>query len=142
MTVKMQSTFSNELRQICQERKIRCIVVENDSLLRTLIARVLRDFGMDVFDTEDGRAAVFAHYQVPFDLLVLSWFNKDFNSEQMLGSMRDLCPQMPKVIIMPEAAAVSICSPVPVAGFLFKPFDVEKLASVVIDALGVQDARH
>jgi DNA-binding NtrC family response regulator len=138
----MRAKSADELEQLCRERKIRCLVVEDDEALRTLISRVLRDFGMDVFDTEDGRAAVVAHHQIPFDLLILSWFNKNFNGERMLETMHNLCPRMPKVIIMPGLEAVSICSPVPVAGFLFKPFDIEKLASVVIDALGVQDARH
>jgi hypothetical protein len=41
---------------------------------------------------------------------------------------------------MPGQEAVSMHSPVPVAGFLFKPFDIEKLANVVMDALEAENA--
>lgn len=136
----MRAMFAEKLEQLCREKKIRCIVVEDDSALRTLIARVLRDFGLEVFDTENGRDAIVAHYQIPFDLLILSWDNKNFSGERTLETMSELCPQMPKVIIMPGLEAVSMHSPVPIAGFLFKPFDIEKLASVVLDALGVENA--
>ena len=136
----MKARTIERLEQLCQERKIRCVVVEDETPLRTLIARVLRDFGMDVFDTEEGREAVVAHYQKPFDLMILHWFNKDFSGEQTLEAMKLLCSQMPKVIIMTGQEAVSMHSPVPVAGFLFKPFDAEKLAEIVTDALGVENA--
>jgi DNA-binding NtrC family response regulator len=136
----MQAKIADELEQLCRQKRIRCVVVEDDSVLRTLIARVLRDFGMEVFDTENGRDAIVAHYQIPFDLLILSWFNNNFSGERILGTMCELCPQMPKVIIMPGQEAVSMHSPVPVAGFLFKPFDIEKLANVVMDALEAENA--
>jgi DNA-binding NtrC family response regulator len=125
-----------KLTSVCRSRKIRCLVVETDPNLRVLIAKALRDMGMDVFDTENGREAVVVHCQKPFNLLVLHWFNKRMGGQQILETMKELTDQMPKVIIMTGQASVSMHSPVPVSGFLFKPFDIEKLASVILEAIG------
>ena len=136
----MLSKAAEKLAIFCQGKTIRCAVVEYDTALRVLIARVLRDLGLEVLAAENGREVVVAHYNQPFDLVILHWFNRGLNGEQTLETMNALSDQMPKVIIMTGQEAVSMHSPVPVAGFLFKPFDLDKLATVVLDALGGTDA--
>jgi DNA-binding NtrC family response regulator len=136
----MLSKAAEKLAIFCQGKTIRCAVVEYDTALRVLIARVLRDLGLEVLAAENGREVVVAHYNQPFDLVILHWFNRGLNGEQTLETMNALSDQMPKVIIMTGQEAVSMHSPVPVAGFLFKPFDLDKLATVVLDALGGLDA--
>jgi DNA-binding response OmpR family regulator len=113
--------------------------MENDEALRNIIARVLRDLGMEVFDTGDGRQIVKWNHQQPFDLVILHWFNRGLNGERVLEEIKAINDQMPKIIIMTGQEAVSMHSPVPVAGFLFKPFDLSDLSRVVLDAIGGTD---
>ena len=137
----MHSETVQELAAFCGGRKIRCAVVESDNQLRNIISRVFRDLGMTVFDAKDGRQMVVEHCRQPFDLLILRWRNDGLSSEMVLESMKVLSDQMPKLIVMTGQESVSISCSLPVAGFLFLPFDVDKLASVVLTVLGGQDAR-
>jgi DNA-binding response OmpR family regulator len=136
----MRSETVQKLAAFCEGKNIRCAIVENDEPLRNIIARVLRDLGMDVSDTGDGWQMVQWHHQQPFDLAILHWFNRGLNGERILEEIKALDDQMPKVIIMTGQEAVSMHSPVPVAGFLFKPFDLNDLSRVVLDAIGGSDA--
>jgi two-component system response regulator AdeR len=121
---------------LCREKKIRCLIVEDDESLRQIMEKILRDVGLVVFGTDDGRQAVLLHSQEPFDLMILNWSSKIFNGNQIMEAIQDTGKNFPKIIAMTGTETISMHSPVPLAGFLFEPFNTDHFLKVVWDAIG------
>lgn len=132
--------LAQRISSINQERKHRCLVVENDKDLRVPLEGVLRDMGFEVFGTDNGKHAVLMMSQEPFDLMILHWNNKELHGEKVLSAMALLCDKLPKIIVMSGQEVISFHFAISVSAFLFKPFGSDRVMKAVWMALGEEHA--
>lgn len=118
----------------------RILIVDDEDLLRQLVAEVLADSGYDVFEAQDGHAALasLAEHGAP-DLVLLDLRMAGIDGWDVLEHLAALA-HPPRVLIMtgrgdiaPPAALGQY-----VTGHLRKPFPVEELLSACAEALAAQ----
>ena len=120
------------------------MVVDDDALVRSVVALTLRDRGFSVVEEEDGLAAVSAISEDapgPVDLLITDIVMPGMGGKELALRFRELCPGAPIVFISGDARAQAFTSGLPGDGsiLLRKPFMPSELAEVVHRALA---SRH
>jgi CheY-like chemotaxis protein len=107
------------------------LVVDDNDLLRTVVARVLRRRGLQVFEAADAVAALAVLHGTAIDLLVTDVAMAGMNGLTMAGTMRALQPRLPVVFM--SGVDVSVRNILEFGGALFlrKPFTPQSLAEVV-----------
>ena len=116
------------------------LVVEDETMLLTVMAETLRDAGYEVWEAENGEAALAILRSNPeMDVLISDMRMPGMNGYQVVERAQALRPGI-KVLMMTgyaqEAAPVKQAS-LPI---LYKPFDFNRLPGVVQDLLG--GSRH
>ena len=112
------------------------MVVDDDALVRTVVAVALRNRGFSVVEAEDGLAAVSAisgSTSVRVDLLVTDVVMPGMDGEELALRFRELRPDTPIIFISGDARAVAFLSGLPGGGamLLKKPFKPAELAEAV-----------
>jgi CheY-like chemotaxis protein len=103
----------------------RILVVDDDSLIRGLVANILEDDGYKVTQAVDGREGLEKWREGSFDLVVSDMTMPVMDGRKMLESMRREDEDVRLIILSgntPEDLGVP---------FLSKPFDVKKLTGLV-----------
>ena len=122
---------------------MRCLVVDDSDVIRTVARRILEDLRFEVGEAEDGTRALEAcRAQMP-DLIVLDWLLPDMSGCDFLVQLRPLAKgRMPAVIYCAtecDEAAAAIARASGAGEILLKPFDRQSLAASVA-ALGLARA--
>ncbi len=116
------------------------MVVEDETIVRNLATRVLRERGYSVFDAENGVACLefLRDHDGPLDLLLTDVVMPGLNGRELYGEVKGLFPQA-KVLYMsgyPEHIVTNrgvLAEGIP---FIQKPFFVQALATRVRKVLG------
>jgi PAS domain S-box-containing protein len=113
------------------------LLVDDESLLRTLGATILRRYGYDVLVAEDGLHAleVYGRERGRVRLVVLDVTMPRLSGRDTLRRLRDLDPAVPVVFASGYAAEHVLQSDPDVLGFVSKPYRPEDLAHAVRAAL-------
>jgi DNA-binding response OmpR family regulator len=77
------------------------LLIDDDQLLSTAIARALHTAGYDVEMANDGKSglAKFMAAERPFDVVVLDWLMPGISGEDVLAELRRLQPDLPIVLL-------------------------------------------
>jgi two-component system, NtrC family, response regulator HydG len=124
--------------------KSRILVVDDEESHRIMLRAVLQDQGYEVAEADDGRGAIRAIEQEPFDLILLDIRMKDMDGIEALTEIRKISPQIP-VLMMTAYASVKTAVEALKAGafdYLTKPLDVEELLILVEKAIEVYHLRE
>src|SRR5262249_40570085 len=121
-----------------ETRALSVLVVEDELLIRWSIAETLESGGHSVMQAEDGASAL-ALLNAPaagFDVVLLDYRLPDSNDLQLLASVRRLSPR--SVVILMTAygtqEVVNGALGLGVSRVMSKPFDVDGLGQVLLDA--------
>jgi CheY-like chemotaxis protein len=79
----------------------RVLLVDDDSTVRSVVAKLITSFGFDVTDADGGERALelLREAEPPFKLVVLDWMMPGVSGSQVLKALRVLQPQLPVILI-------------------------------------------
>jgi two-component system chemotaxis response regulator CheY len=122
---------------------MRCLVVDDSDVIRTVARRILEDLGFEVGEAEDGTRALEAcRAQMP-TLVVLDWLLPDMSGCDFLVQLRPLAgDRKPSVIYCTteyDEASAAVARAAGAGAILFKPFDRQSLTAGIA-ALGLARA--
>lgn len=113
------------------------LIVEDDPLVRSVMARICEWLDFDVTTAEDGTAGITCLGEGRFDLVLTDLRMPGASGLEVIREALSLDPPAAVVIVSgfatpDEEAEIEALG----AGFLRKPFDVGEARKVVADALG------
>lgn len=107
----------------------RALVVDDDPGIRILVARILSRHGYTVDTVRDGAEAIEQILQHDYDLITLDLMMPRLDGVAVVKYLTTYRPEeLQKVVVMTaygQMAKESVCPPV--ARFLEKPFDIDRL---------------
>ena len=123
-------------------RKARILVVEDNDEALSILADVLRRDGHHVELATEGRQALAAQEQSPFDVLITDVFMPDADGVETVRAFHRNYPQT-RVIAMSGHSGtkvdyLSLCLEVGADRVLRKPFDLEALQTALEEVLAQQ----
>lgn len=111
-------------------------MVDDEPVIRDVVADALRDEGFAVSTARDGRTALDLLVRDTPDLVVMDVMMPGMNGREAYLAMRSR-PDLPAVPVILMSAAVSMETLDPsIAGFLPKPFDLDDLVLLVERLIG------
>lgn len=112
------------------------LVVDDEPVIRDVVAEALRDEGYAVTTARDGRMALDLLAREPPDLVVMDVMMPGMNGREAYLAMRSR-PDLPMipVILMSAAISTEMLDP-SISGFLPKPFDLNDLVLLVERLIG------
>jgi CheY-like chemotaxis protein len=111
----------------------RILVVDDEPMVRALIARVLSDEGYEVVAVADGRAALDAARgaEVGFDLVVTNNYMPGLNGAELIARVREDFPSLP-ILHIDDVCRKRLDQGLPDdIPTVYKPFSIATLQSAV-----------
>lgn len=111
----------------------RILVVDDEPMVRALIARVLTDAGYEVVAVADGRAALDAARgaEVGFDLIVTNNYMPELNASELIARVREDFPSLP-ILHIDDISRKGVKKELPEdVPTVYKPFSVGVLREAV-----------
>jgi DNA-binding NtrC family response regulator len=115
-----------------QEKPMRILVVDDDSIIRKLLMEVLTNDGHHITSTENGAEAVEKVKSEHFDLVFMDVHMPQLNGLEALISMRNLYPDMP--VVMMDSYPDQLARQAESRGALtcmHKPFDLNEMRKII-----------
>jgi CheY-like chemotaxis protein len=111
------------------------LICEDDPSIRALVQTVLRREGFETDLAGEGFGAMQQLEKTCYDVIVLDLMMPGVDGYAVVDRVKDKWPErLPRIIIMTAVSdALRRDFPEPVCAVLPKPFDIDKLASVVHD---------
>src|SRR5579862_5731379 len=113
------------------------LLVDDDDSIRSLIAAVLEDEGYVVATAPDAASAMEWAKHIRPHVVLLDWMMPHMDGGRLGRLLNDLYgPTVPIIIIsaMGQPALAAAIDEVKAFGFLAKPFDVNHLVTMVVEA--------
>jgi CheY-like chemotaxis protein len=112
------------------------LVVDDEPVIREVVADVLRDEGYAVASVGDGKMALdYLGRETP-DLILMDVMMPGMDGRQAYVAMRSR-PDLPNVPVVMMSAAIDLARLDPsIAGYLPKPFDLDDLVDLVERLIG------
>jgi CheY-like chemotaxis protein len=123
---------------------MQALVVDDSFLMRTILSRMLEEFGFEVSTAKDGLQAVASLSQGPVpDLVLLDWYMPDMNGMDVLGHVRGELglKHLPVVMVTGEndPAMRSWAMAAGADDYLVRPFNADSVADTLL-TLGILQA--
>ena len=110
------------------------LVVDDDTVVRTMVVRVLEAAGHTVTAAEDGRHALHLLDEMEPDLLLTDLEMPHLGGQALLASVRPRLPRLP-VVGMSGAGQRYAGVPEQFDGFVKKPFRIQRMLETIEEAL-------
>jgi len=130
-----QAVTAARIRGAEDARARRILIVDDEPVLRELLAFVLMDSGYEVRGASNGAEALALCQEERFDLVLLDVMMPVMDGREFLRA-RDLSACRVPVIVMSAVRALDVLKQPGVVAFLPKPFDLvemERLTSAFLD---------
>ena len=120
----------------------RVLVVDDDEVVRTLIAALLEEMQHEVRTVENGVDALDAHRREPADLVITDIYMPDMDGLELIRRI-NASNSTPPIIAMSGSASARRMDALPTAerfgasAVLYKPVDLDALAALVTRMLAV-----
>jgi CheY-like chemotaxis protein len=116
----------------------RILVVDDEPMVRALIARALSDEGYEVVPVANGRAALDAARgaTTEFDLIITNSYMPGLSGPELVARIREDFPTLP-ILHVEDVTRRGRTAPLPAdVPTIYKPFSVEGLRAAVQGLLG------
>jgi CheY-like chemotaxis protein len=115
----------------------RILVVDDEPMVRALIARALNDAGYEVVAVANGRAALDAARSAgePFDLIITNNYMPGLSGAELIARVREDFPDLPILHvddITRRGRIPALPNDIPT---LYKPFSIATLSGAVLELL-------
>ena len=119
-------------------RGLTILLVDDHAEVRSTTAVVLREHGHEVIEAESGTDALEAleRKDCRYDLLISDYAMPNLSGTEFLRKARDLCPNVPALIITGYAEADAICDRPQDVEILLKPFTETVLHAAITRVCG------
>ena len=120
----------------------RVLVVDDDEVVRTLIAALLEEMQHEVNTVDNGVDALAAHRREPADLVITDIYMPDMDGLELIRRI-NASTSTPPIIAMSGSASARRMDVLPTAelfgasAVLYKPVDLDALAALVTRMLAV-----
>jgi DNA-binding NtrC family response regulator len=120
-----------------QGRIINVLVIDDEAEMRTMLSAILNDEGYSVETTENGKQAIKACQNTPFDVALIDIELPDIKGIELLGRLREIQPKLVEIIITGHASVENAVKAVneKADGYILKPFNVPVLLETMKKAL-------
>ena len=120
-----------------EEAGVRCLVVDDEPGVRSVLVRLLTSRGYEVCEAVNGREAVAALEREPFDLVLTDIHMPEVTGVQLLAEVRRRWPEVGVVMItgVPEVQVAVASLAQGALDYMGKPFQVEEALARVQQAL-------
>ncbi|MBF0196469.1 MAG: adenylate/guanylate cyclase domain-containing response regulator [Planctomycetes bacterium] len=121
----------------------RVLVVEDQALMRKLIARVLESNGHDVIEASSGQEALLKLLQFTPDLVILDIEMPDMNGFEVCAAIREEDPHTPIIFCTADTSSAVLQKAFSVGGndFVKKPFTKTELNARIQNCLDLSSTR-
>ena len=120
-------------------RKLRILLVDDHAEVRSTTAAVLEDLGHRVVEAADGAEALRAlKDDCDYDLMISDYAMPHLSGTEFLREARELCPEVPALIITGYAGADAIRDRPDGVEILLKPFTAPMLEATMAQVCGTQ----
>jgi two-component system cell cycle sensor histidine kinase/response regulator CckA len=129
---------------VAPAQPIRVLVVDDESMVRSLLRRLLERRGFTVEEACDGRSALALLERTPVDLIVLDMTMPDLDGAEVVRRVRESGSKVPILLSSGymEAKAEKALEQSMIQGFLSKPFSPTTLMEAVNRALATRCSGH
>jgi signal transduction histidine kinase len=119
-------------------RKLRVLLVDDHAEVRSTTAAVLRDLGHHVAEASNGAEAleVLRTRDCDYDLMISDYAMPHQSGTEFLREARELCPDVPALIITGYAGAEAISDRPEAVEILLKPFTATMLEATMAQVCG------
>ena len=117
--------------------KMRVLVTDDDAMVRTIIAAVLRQQGFAVVEAQDGEEALAWWKRLPdgFDLVLLDLHMPGLGGVEVMECLRALSPAVKVILLSGSLGEATAGIPAKGVRYLQKPFRNEELVELVRQTL-------
>jgi CheY-like chemotaxis protein len=124
---------TNEEPQARSLRKLRILLVDDHAEVRSTTAAVLQDIGHEVVEAEHGAEALkrLQDGDCNFDVMISDYAMPHLSGTEFLRSARELCPNVPGLIITGYAEGDTISDRPEGVEILLKPFTSNRLEALL-----------
>jgi CheY-like chemotaxis protein len=115
----------------------RILVVDDEPMVRALIARALSDEGYEVVAVANGRAALDAARgaEARFDLIITNNYMPGLNGAELIARVREDFPNLP-ILHVDDITRRGRIPPLPTdIPTIYKPFSIAALRAAVLELL-------
>ncbi len=112
------------------------LIVDDEPMLREAVADALRDEGYVALEGADGREAVELFARERPDLVLMDVMMPVLDGRQALALIRSAQSRSPTPVVMMSAAGGPELLDASIAGYLAKPFDLDRLVELVVALIG------
>lgn len=117
---------------------VRVLIVDDEPLIRWSLSETLMDRGFDVIEAGDGAGAVHVLTEPwrPIDVVLLDYRLPDTHDLALLATVRGLAPNAQVILMTAFGTPEVVKGALDLGAFrvLHKPFEMDDLASVVLEA--------
>jgi DNA-binding NtrC family response regulator len=121
------------------------LTVDDSRAVRSIVAKQVKDLGLDVAEAEDGEQGLAKLAEAQFDLVILDVTMPKMDGPTMLAQMRDGGNQTPVIMLTSESKRSIIAGAMKagITDYILKPFKPEELRTKILSVLqgvGVEEA--
>ena len=120
-------------KRVRRVRKMKILLVDDHDEVRTTTAAMLEDHGHTVIEAANGEEALDAlnKHHCKMDLLISDYAMPKLSGTEFLREARELCPEVPALIITGYAEAEAVCDRPHGIEILLKPFTEHDLEAAI-----------
>ena len=120
------------------------LVVDDDTGVRKTLSSILLQEGYSVETVENGKQAIIASEKSRFDVALIDIKLPDMEGTELLHRLKENQPHMVKIVITGFPTLENAMETVNegAAGYILKPFDVQKLLEMIRKHLKREIAEH
>ena len=133
--------MNSELAEKIQKRLARlpmsCAIIDGDSGFTEVLVELMSGLGFVVSEFETGVefSEVYENYR--FDVVMITWNTDGFSGAQVIAHIESMLEPYPSIVVMFEDnASISVQLSISPIGFLFKPFDSNRVMTLIWGAIG------
>ena len=115
------------------KKRAHVLVIDDDEMVRDVLGRMLTDLGFETDCQADGNAGVLAVQSKIYDVAIVDLTMPGLSGAPLIAELRRLQPCMP--IVVCSGYDRDHKGPMPVDGYLAKPFRISDLESLVVQVL-------
>jgi DNA-binding NtrC family response regulator len=120
------------------------LIVDDDTGVRNVLSSVLYDGGYLIEGVENGKEAIKACEESPFDVALIDIELPDIKGTELLNRLKKLQPKMIMIIITGHPSIESAMKPVneKADGYILKPIEVTELLKMIERLLTERTNEH
>ena len=124
------------------DKNARILVVDDDESIRKTIATILKEKGYAVETAQNGKEAIEKSKNNFYNLALIDIRLPDMEGTKLLTSMKETTPKMVKIIVTGYPSLQNAVEAVNKGadGYVLKPFNVEKILTMIEGQLRKQKA--